>query len=488
MDSGPAEILLRLLADAELRQGLTRSHGEFPPAQGARAGYGGRPAGWARLAAAAEVAASLGGGLPAGEVTRLAASTLTMVGAIDDAAAVAVVGDLDAALGAWGLTVEGPGFGPRVRGWPLLTPGPAARRALSQAAPGPVRMARVMATLPVEVSGQQAQLELLACALAAAGALFAGSAQVGQFRRGGELPLSHLDAVDDQGRPCRLRFEALPAGDVLWEGWLSPAPPPGAGPRWLDVAIGAGKAPARVHLDVPAMHPGARADPVAARGTAELLAEAAAADLLAAALMPVPWPGAAAAATAEALGIGSVVTVLRALGLLPAGSPALRHLAVLGERLGAAFPIPASGLAKPAAGLPESWEAVLADRGRRDGPRAVTRVAVALPPLDGARIALTALESAPDRTLLHMLAMGWDPPATFGLRAFTGAGQPPLSWWACDSAGRWHTASGGSWSHRGDRQWTGALQLRPPLHPAATSLELTITGSSQRLRINLPLH
>jgi len=131
---------------------------------------------------------------------------------------------------------------------------------------------------------------------------------------------------------------------------------------------------------------------------------------------------------------------------------------------------------------------VLADRGRRDGPRAVTRAAVTLPALDGARIALTALESAPDRTLLHMLAMGWDPPATFGLRAFSGAGQPPLSWWARDSAGRWHTASGGSWGRHGDRQWTGALQLRPPLHPAATSLELIITGSSQQLRIKLPLH
>ena len=486
MESGPAEILLRLLADAELRQGLTRSHGVFSPVAGARPGHGGRPAGWAQLAAAAEVAASLGDGLPAGEVTRLAAGALTMVGAIDDASAAAVVGDLDAALGEWGLTVEGSGLGPRVRGWPLLTPGPVALQAPSQAAPGPVRVARVMATLPVEVSGQQTQLELLACTLAPVGAFFAGSAQIRQFRR--ELPRLHLDAVDDQGRRYRLTFEGLPVGDALWEGRLSPAPPLGAVPRWLDVAIGAGKAPARVHLDVPAMHPGARAEPVAARGKAELLAEAAAADLLAAALMPVPWHGAAAAATAEAVGIGSVVTVLRALGLLPAGSPALRHLAALGERLGAGFPIPASGLAKPAASLPESWEAVLADRGRRDGPRAVTRVAVTLPPLDGARIALTALESAPDRTLLHMLALGWDPPATFGLRAFTGAGQPPLSWWARDSAGRWHTASGGSWGRRGDRQWTGALQLRPPLHPAATSLELTITGPSQRLSIKLPLH
>jgi hypothetical protein len=67
-------------------------------------------------------------------------------------------------------------------------------------------------------------------------------------------------------------------------------------------------------------------------------------------------------------------------------------------------------------------------------------------------------------------------------------GEPPLSWWGRDSAGRWHTASGGSWGRHGDREWTGVLQLRPPLHPAATSLELTVTGTSERLRIGLPLH
>src|SRR6266702_3187366 len=100
MDSGPAEILLRLLADAELRHDLARSQGEFSPAEGARAGHGGRPAGWAQLASAA------------------------------------VVGDLDDALAAWGLTAEVSGFGPGVGGWPLLTPGPATGQAPSQAVSG----------------------------------------------------------------------------------------------------------------------------------------------------------------------------------------------------------------------------------------------------------------------------------------------------------------------------------------------------------------
>lgn len=486
MESRPAETLLQLLADAEFRHALARAHGEPMRAEGARAGNGARPAGWAQLTAAADVTASLGGDLPAGEVTRLVASTLTVAGAIDHASAAAVAGDLDSALAARGFTPEGSGSGPWAPEWPLLTPGPADRRAPGQPTAGPVRVVPLTATLPVEVPGQQAHLELLACALAPAGALLAGSVRIPPPGRDQELLLS-LDAVDDQGRQCQLTFQNLSIGDALWEGWLSPPPPRGAAPRWLDVTSGAAREPVRVDIDAPAVQPGARAEPVAARSKGELLAEAAAADLLAAALMPVPWRGAVAAVTAEASGIGSVVTVLLALGLLPAGSPALRRLAALGERLGIGFPIQASGLATPAAGLPGPWQAVLADRGLRDGPSAITRVAAALPELDGARIALIALESAPDRALLHMLTVGWDPPS-FGLRAFTGTGEPPLSWWARDNTGRWHTASGGSWDRHGNREWSGVLQLRPPLHPAAASLELILTGTSGRLRIMLPLH
>jgi hypothetical protein len=347
VESGPAETLLRLLADAELRCAVARATGEPGRVEGARAGNGRRPAGWAQLAGAAEVAAGLGGDLPAGEVTRLVASTLAAAGAIGHDFAAATVDDLDGALAARGITTARPDRGPGMPAWPLLTPRPAA----------------------------------------------------------GE--------------------------------------------------------PVRIDGGVPAPHGEARREPVAARGQGELLAEAAAAGLLATALMPIPSArGAVASAEAEARGVGSVVAVLLALGLLPAGSPALRRLATLGERLGIGFPVPASGLAQPAGSLPEPWQAVLADRGRRDGPAAITRIAAALPELDGARIALTALESAPDHALLRLLAVGWDPPG-FDLRAFTGAGEPPLSWWARDSAGRWHTASGGSWGRHGNRQWAGMLRLGP---------------------------
>lgn len=111
MDSHPAETLLHLLAEAELRHALARATGEPTRVEGSRAGNGARPADWAYLSAAAEVAAGLGGGLPAGEVTRLVAGTLAVAGAVDHAVAAAVAEDLDAALAARGLTPDGSGPG-----------------------------------------------------------------------------------------------------------------------------------------------------------------------------------------------------------------------------------------------------------------------------------------------------------------------------------------------------------------------------------------
>lgn len=483
MEDGSAGILLRLLAEAELRQALARSTGEqvHPAKVGAR--NGARPADWDQLAGAAQVAAGLGGALPAGEVTRLVASALTTVDAIGRGPAAAVAGDLDTALAVRGLTRDPSGLGQQGPGWPLLTPGPSPQQAPGQRAIAGSRVVPLAAVVPVQLAGQQMRLDLLACLLADSGTLFVAS---GTVALPGGQGLLHLDAADDRGRRYQLAFQRLPLGAALWEGRLTPRLPPGAVPQWLEVATRAGETPVRVNLDSPVLRSGVQIEPVTACGKGERLVEAAAADLLAAALMPIRGGGAVAAVAAEAVGVGSVIVALLALGLLPADCPDLRRLAALGDRLGIGFPVPAAGLAKPAASLPESWRSVLDGRSYRDGPAAVTRVAAALPELDGARIILTALESAPDRVLLHMHTACWDPPA-FGLRAFGGAGDPPLSWWALDSAGRWHTASGGGWDRHGHQEWTGLLQLRPPLHPAATSLELIVTGTTKRLRIELPI-
>jgi hypothetical protein len=266
VESGPAEILLPLLADAELCSALARATGEPGRVEGARAGDGGRAAGWAQLAAAAAVAAGLGGDLPAGEVTRLVASTLAAAGALGHDFAAAVVDDLDAALAARGIATERPDRGPGMPAWPLLTPRPAP----GQPAAGPVRVVPVRARLPVGTPGQRVHLELLAYAQAPGAAILVGSARVPGH------PSVRLHAVDDQERHYQLSLRRDVAGDALWVGELSP-PPPGAAPRWLEVATGAADAPARVNLDVPASHAEARREPVAACGKGELLAEAAAA-------------------------------------------------------------------------------------------------------------------------------------------------------------------------------------------------------------------
>jgi len=173
--------------------------------------------------------------------------------------------------------------------------------------------------------------------------------------------------------------------------------------------------------------------------------------------------------------------------LLQASNPVLLSLLAVCDRLGARLhgePAQQTGLNSA---LPHSWEAVLAERNRGDGRNAVMRLAIELPKINGARLALTALESGPGWARLHVLASGWTPPS-FDLRAFSGTGEPPLSWWSQDDVGRWHTSSGGNWSRHGDQEWSGVIIFRPPLHPAAKSLTLTITGISEQLRIEFPLH
>src|SRR5260370_15813752 len=112
--------------------------------------------------------------MPAGEVTRLVASTLAGAGAIGHAFAAAVVDDLDAALAARGITTEGPDRGPGMPAWPLLTPRPAP----GQPAVGPVCVVPVTARLPVGTPGQRRYLELLAYAQAPVAASLLGSARV----------------------------------------------------------------------------------------------------------------------------------------------------------------------------------------------------------------------------------------------------------------------------------------------------------------------
>ncbi len=480
MKSRQAQTYLRLLADAELRR--TRAGERQERGRGEESGPG-RAMGtaeWSRSAVAANKALDLETGLPPGGLTRLVARTLATVGAVDRTYAEAIMGDLDAGLAMRGLNQHGAGPGPPGPAWPLLTLGREASLPLGPLGTG-MRVIPLTARLPLELPDEGAGLELLAYVEAPAEAIIVGFGPRVRARRFMNLP-----AVDDQGRRYELAFRHVVPDGVLWEGSLRPPPSPGGAVRWLEVTSAEGMRSLRIELQAQALRANAAVTPVTARSRAELLAEAAAADLLAAALMPVPFAQVSGAVKAETAGMAGVLASFQHLGLLSPDSPALRRLLALCDRFGVRVPGDASQGAGLKTELPDSWEAVLMERSRRDGRNAVMRLAVALPAIDGTRLALTALESGPDRAMLHVLALSWTPPS-FDLRAFSGTGEPPLSWWAEDDTGQWHTASGGSWLRHGDREWSGIVRLRPPLHQAAKSLELTITGMSERLRVKLPL-
>jgi hypothetical protein len=86
------------------------------------------------------------------------------------------------------------------------------------------------------------------------------------------------------------------------------------------------------------------------------------------------------------------------------------------------------------------------------------------------------MTSADVSATLNVFSWGWRPrPRTFRL-------DQPLSWWARDNAGRWHLGrvapTDGPHFH---------LELIPPLDPAATELEIVLTGTSSRVSATVPL-
>ena len=62
--------------------------------------------------------------------------------------------------------------------------------------------------------------------------------------------------------------------------------------------------------------------------------------------------------------------------------------------------------------------------------------------------------------------------------------QQPFSWWARDDADRWHV---GRVAMHNAAPGTFQLELTPPLHPAARSLDIVLTGRDGRVTATLPL-
>jgi hypothetical protein len=294
------------------------------------------------------------------------------------------------------------------------------------------------------------------------------------------VPFDQLDAVDDQGRSYDVSVwdRGLEDGREWWDAHLalSPAPPPGT--RRLDIGTGTDGTRVRLDLAAPLTPAEVVAGPAPPIGAAARVLGRAAEALLSA--------GRSAVMTGVSDRVAQVTRALIEGGAVPAGEPALAQLAALATALRLDLGIPGSGHTP----LPEAWTSILGTRRASDGPQGVAPFAVTLPEVDGAVFTLAGLRSWREAATVHVLAQGWQPYG-WGWLAFGGRDDgppdPPISWQARDSTGRWHLVEQMNLGDRSDGVVQIQAHLTPPLHPAATSLELIVTGISSQVRATVPL-
>jgi hypothetical protein len=183
--------------------------------------------------------------------------------------------------------------------------------------------------------------------------------------------------------------------------------------------------------------------------------------------------------TSLATGLGEIVAALEAADVLSPLSPVPGRLATLC----ASLRVHGHGItAPPARDLPEPWLSVLAHYHRRKPEAAPTRssyatIGLALPELDGIRLALGGLHNIEWGSVLDVLVG-------------TVAAPLPLSVWVHDSGGRWHaTRQVGSQPPRsasgGERRVR--LQLVPPLTGSPPWIEVVAAGMSAEVRAQVTL-
>jgi hypothetical protein len=183
--------------------------------------------------------------------------------------------------------------------------------------------------------------------------------------------------------------------------------------------------------------------------------------------------------------VADIVTALEAVGALEPARDAVGRLVALAQRLGTDVP-PALRAAASPSRLPAAWSGVLENRDRRDGPRGVATAAAVLPELDGARFVLAGLRSEAARAELHVMVWGW-PHASHTPFWLADAAVEPWCWSARDDRGRWHVVAESDSSYCSDDCRHLQLNLFPPLHPQATSLEVTVAGRSGQATVTVPL-
>jgi hypothetical protein len=343
--------------------------------------------------------------------------------------------------------------------------------------------------LPPEREGWYGELRLLALARTGTeAAITVATRWAGQTRRSAtprpqHAPFHEVAAVDDRGVSYRAALwdMGIEDGREWWDCHLGLTPAPPDGIRWLDVGPGSRGCYVRVEVATPDWAAGIATQPVPPVLPAARLLDRAGDELLAA------GPDSRAGGLSLAARVALLITDLTAGGVLAAGDPAVARLLGLGWRLGLDLGLPAGGRV-PRAALPDAWHSLLADGDATDGPVGAAAFAANLPEIGGAWFSLAGLRSDHAGATLHVMASGWTPRgngwAVHGLGPHSDPGQVTLTWRARDSAGRWHLVSGMHW---GSQQGMIQLRLVPPLHPAASSLEVMVSDGSRQVSATVPL-
>jgi hypothetical protein len=475
--------------------------------------------------------------LETGTSSRVAevAQVLTAVRALDGEVADQILGEFVLALGARRAGAAGQrGPDPRSLMWssvahlplsmlvgsrPSAASGRAAAGSLTAAAaggPGPAgspaapgRVIPLGQVIPVRGGDVSGEMYVLSYAQTASGARLTvvtrargefvppGIEHNGMYRPFAVFPVHQFTARDDNGTSYGMGFSGRRGRrptELAGEITLDPGPPSGI--RWLELITAPGGPAARIGLNPGNGPPGGAGVTVRGAGTRpgeHLLNRMAARLLLLALAFPheirlhpaVPGPGPFACV---ADGLGDAIAALQAGGALSPLSPVPGQLAALCASLN----VTGHGItARPARQLPGPWLSMLAHYRRRKPEQALGRdgcaaAAVALPELDGIRLALLGLHNFDGSTVLYGHASGMTPGGPH--RPLDVESDFPLRIWVRDSGGRWHAtrAAARRWSAENDSDMMH-LEVVPPLSPATAWIEVLAAGQAAEARATLPL-
>jgi len=452
MASEEAETYLRLMAESELRRALTLPKARQQP--------GMFRAGWIEARAASTSSAFFtrtDRSDPSDGMRRLAvaADALVAAGAIDADVARDIVAFHELALSARDRQTWEYGIAP-------------GRRGSAAPPPGVFRAVGIGERVRFGADGRPAEVLMLALVAAPDRAVLAVITKPPPGMDHDRWINEFMDPVrisDDQGTMYR-RAMFSGGGDAGESaGQLEFHPAPGPGVRFVDVAFAPEKPAVRIDLDGVQLPP-PPITPVDRPDRLDRYFDALAAKMLGNGAL---WE------------MKDILHVLLDAGVIEPASPAMRRLVTVGRRLGVELPRELAEV--PETELPERWVSVLDHDGAVDGPEGVALATAVLPEFDGTRLVIGGLRSLADRAELRVYGWGaFD--QLDGHRTDATLGK--FGWWARDDHGRWHvaTVTAGAWDKAHADM---SLELTPPLHPDATSLDVIITGKTGQVTVTLPL-